>query len=266
MRLVTGVTPMLSKTARLPVQLGGRETGHATNEPVIQGMDEHAFSREVHIQQAAWYLIRITTGGIQSLWRPWHISRAWSRNPSGPCVGSRTSRLRKASRILLEPALLADNGWLSAMEVPVEARVRCVEAIGKLFDRLFAPRCTPNLSHLSEVAAGTLNCVCYMLWDEFPCIALPSDPYLRRLNGTALTTMEHISGTGFARVPGKCIAWAGALAASTCEQGRAHHRRICLVTNGADPRLLAYANAARFGCVLSMHRAESRMAPRTDRD
>src|SRR5262245_8864701 len=41
------------------------------------------------------------------------------------------------------------------------------------------------------------------------------------------------SGTGFARVPGKCIAWAGALAASTYERGRAHHRRIRLVTNGA---------------------------------
>ena len=31
---------------------------------------EHAFSREVHIQQAAGTLIRITTGGIQSPWRP----------------------------------------------------------------------------------------------------------------------------------------------------------------------------------------------------
>ena len=97
--------------------------------------------------------------------------------------------MRKASCILLESGS-ADNGGISAIEVPVEARVRCVEAIGKLFDRLFAPRCTPHHSHLSEVAAGTLNCVCYMWWDEFPCIALPSDPNLRRLSGTALTTME----------------------------------------------------------------------------
>jgi len=29
-------------------------------------------------------------------------------------------------------------------------------------------RCTPHLSHLNEVAAGTLNRVCYMWWDEFP--------------------------------------------------------------------------------------------------
>jgi hypothetical protein len=58
------------------------------------------------------------------------------------------------------------------------------------------------------------------------------------------------SGTGFACVPGKCIAWAGALAASACERGHAHYRRICLVTNELDLRLLAYANAARCGCVL----------------
>ena len=56
-----------------------------------------------------------------------------------------------------------------ALRPSVEARVRRVEAIGKFFARL--PRCTAHLSHLSEVAAGTLNCVCYV-----PCIALPSDP------------------------------------------------------------------------------------------
>jgi hypothetical protein len=42
-------------------------------------------------------------------------------------------------------------------EVSVQERVRSVEAVVPFFERLFKPRCTPHLSHLSEVDAGTLN-------------------------------------------------------------------------------------------------------------
>src|SRR5215472_6027543 len=64
------------------------------------------------------------------------------------------------------------------------------------------------------------------------------------------------SGTGFARVPGKCIAWAGALAASTCERGRAHHRRICLVTNGAGSAASRVCQRGAMWLRIVMNRAE----------
>src|SRR6476469_7168464 len=155
---------------------------------------EHAFSREVRIQQAAWYF-----DPIHDLWDPKpveavaYLTRLFE-DPERTLCWFSDDQIAQGLTYLVGTSGSGDNGWLSAMAVPVEARVRCVEAIGKLFDRLFAPRCTPHLSHLSEVAAGTLNCVCYMWWDEFPCIALPSDPNLRRLSGTALATMEHILG------------------------------------------------------------------------
>jgi hypothetical protein len=66
--------------------------------------------------------------------------------------------------------------------------------------------------------------------DEFPCIALPSDPNLRRLSDTALTTMEHILGLGSLACQESALHGLGHW---QCERGRAHHRRICLVTNGA---------------------------------
>ena len=144
---------------------------------------EHAFSREVHIQQAAWYF-----DPNHDWWDPKpveavaYLTRLFEEPERTLCWFS-DDQIAQGLTYLVGTSASGDNGWLSAMEVPVEARVRCVEAIGKLFDRLFAPRCTPHLSHLSEVAAGTLNCVCYMWWDEFPCIALPGDPNLRRLSG-----------------------------------------------------------------------------------
>src|SRR6516225_7793639 len=69
---------------------------------------EHAFSREVHIQQAAWYF-----DPDHDWWDPKPvegrgISYASVRGSrADPCIGSRTTRLRKASRILSEPALQA---------------------------------------------------------------------------------------------------------------------------------------------------------------
>jgi len=45
-----------------------------------------------------------------------------------------------------------DNGWLCSREVPTKERIRCAEAVGSLFGQLFAPRCSPHLSHLSETS------------------------------------------------------------------------------------------------------------------
>jgi hypothetical protein len=63
-----------------------------------------------------------------------------------------------------------------------------------LFAQLFVPRCTPHLSHLSETEAGSLNGVCYMWWDRFPCLALAGDPNLPRMQEAALRTMARILG------------------------------------------------------------------------
>jgi hypothetical protein len=66
------------------------------------------------------------------------------------------------------------------------------------------------------------------------------------------------SGTGFARVLRKCIAWAGALAAPTCERGRAHHRRICLVTSGAGSAASLVCKRGAMWLRIVMHRVTDR--------
>jgi hypothetical protein len=78
--------------------------------------------------------------------------------------------------------------------VPIESRIRCVEAIPSLFAQLFVSRCTPHLSHLSETDAGSLNSVCYMWWDGFPRLALAGDPNRPMMQEAALCTMARILG------------------------------------------------------------------------
>jgi len=47
--------------------------------------------------------------------------------------------------------------------VPLAARLRCVQACGSLFRKLFLPRCSPHLSHRDEPGRSPLNAVCYSL-------------------------------------------------------------------------------------------------------
>jgi hypothetical protein len=89
-----------------------------------------------------------------------------------------------------------------------------------------------------------------MWWDEFPCIALPTDPNLRRLSATALTTMEHILGLGSLACQESALHGLG-------HWQRQHASKVARIIDAfvlsqteLDPRLLAYANAARCGCVL----------------
>ena len=59
---------------------------------------------------------------------------------------------------------------LKEVKVPLGDRLRCVEAMATLFERYFAKRCTPHLSHLSmpEPGVSPLNGVCFLWWETLP--------------------------------------------------------------------------------------------------
>ena len=77
----------------------------------------------------------------------------------------------------------------------------------------------------------------------------PSDPNLRRLSSTALTTMEHILGLGSLACQESALHGLG-------HWQRQHASEVAriidafVLSTDLDPRLLVYANAARCGCVL----------------
>ena len=51
--------------------------------------------------------------------------------------------------------------------VPLEQRIRCLKSFRLLFERVFAARCSPHLSHFDEHGARPLNSACYMWWIFF---------------------------------------------------------------------------------------------------
>jgi hypothetical protein len=210
---------------------------------------EHAFSHEVRWQKPAWFF-----DDDADFWAPEPaeaiacLTRLFESSTSVLQYFS-DDQVAQGLTYLLSTSASGDNGWFYSRDVPTTDRVRCVRSIERVFSDLFLPRCTPHLGHLSE-PAGALNLVCYMWWDEFPCIALPDDPELKELHGAALNTM-------------RAIAHLDSLA---CQESALHGlghwqrhdpERVCEIVDEflrthpqADQRLVTYAQSARCGCIL----------------
>ena len=211
---------------------------------------EHAFGREVRIQQAAWFF-----DSDCDWWDPEpavavsYLTRLFE-HPGPALHWYSDSQIAQGITYLVSTSASGDSGWLYSTEVPIADRGRCVEAVASLFAQLFVPRCSPHLSHLSETEAGSLNGVCYMWWDGFPCLALAGDPNLPRMQETALRTMARILGLNSLACQESALHGLG-------HWQRDHDREVSAIIDcfldanpDIDTRLVAYANAARCGCVL----------------
>lgn len=211
---------------------------------------EHAFGREVRIQQAPWFF-----DPDHDFWDPKPVVAVAYLTQLFECPepvlqAFADRQIAQGLTYLVSTSASGDNGWLYSTEVPIEDRIRCVEAIASLFALLFKPRCTPHLSHLSETDAGSLNGVCYMWWDEFPCLALEGDPDLEILHDCALHTMERILRLDSIACQESALHGLG-------HWQRKHETEVgriidgfCEAHSAIDPRLLTYAKSARCGCVL----------------
>ena len=150
---------------------------------------EHSFGREVRFQRAPWYF-----DPEHDWWDPLpaeavsYLTRLFE-DPETALQGFADCQIAQGLTYLVNTSASGDNRWLCSTDVPIKDRLRCVKSVAELFARLFEPRCTPSLSHLSEADAGTLNCVYYMWWDAFPSLALADDPDLPTLHDCALRTM-----------------------------------------------------------------------------
>ena len=211
---------------------------------------EHAFGREVRIQQAAWFFDQDC-----DWWDPEpavavaYLTRLFE-HPEPALRWYSDSQIAQGLTYLVSTSASGDNGWFYSTDVPIKDRVRCVEAVASLFAQLFVPRCTPHLSHLSETEAGSLNGVCYMWWDGFPCLALARDPNLPMMQETALRTMARILGF-------KSLACQESALHGLGHWQRDHDRQVSAIIDDflaanpeIDTRLVSYANSARCGCVL----------------
>jgi hypothetical protein len=175
-----------------------------------------------------------------------HLRRLFS---DGPKVLAWFSDAQIAQGLdgLINVTAIGGQPWMLDPVTPAEERAAVWHAIAMFFADLLAPRCSARLGHLSE-DGGPLNRVAYMWWEGFPGLTGPDDPKRELVNGAELCCLEAILS----------------LSSAACQEAALHglgHRlngepRCVAVIDAflssgraARPELIAYARAARTGCV-----------------
>jgi hypothetical protein len=195
----------------------------------------------------------------------WDIGADTSEPAASDCVAHLT-RLFDEPELALAPYsdaqigqglwYLVDNSCPNYMfsliepEVVWPRRQQGIRAIGSLFERLFAPRCSDHLSHRDEQGANPLNAVCYMWWDIFPAYGRPNDPVYAGVDAEVLTVMKRVLS----------------LSSPACQESALHGlghwqghypgvveqaiNQFLTRSAGLRPELREYALSARWGRVL----------------
>lgn len=142
------------------------------------------------------------------------------------------------------PQVLADE------TLPVDARIRCLDAMPRVFRDIFAARCTPHLSHLDEPGAGVLNSACYMWWDIITFFAAPERPERRPVDMAALEAMRRTLEIGHVACQENALHGLGHWARQYPAEVQSIIDGFLRTQADARPELLTYARSARVGCVL----------------
>jgi hypothetical protein len=211
---------------------------------------EHSFGHDVPIHGNPWFF-----DVDQELWEPSpaeavsHVTRLF-QDPGGVLEPFTDRQIAQGLTYLFSTSGSGDNGWFHSTALPVPDRVRLVASIGDLFEKLFRPRCAPLLGHLSEGDPRSLNGVCYMWWDEFPSVALPDDPARTEIHAAAFRSLERILRMDSIACQESALHGLGHWTRTDESEVARIIDRYLGRASELDPRLVAYARAARSGCVL----------------
>jgi hypothetical protein len=171
-------------------------------------------------------------------------------NPLPPLAGYSDAQLGQGFTYLVS------NGGSDCMltlldsTLPVADRVCCIRAFTTVFRSLFAPRCTPHLSHRDEPGCGALNGACYMWWDLLPLAGAPDLREHRELDRAALEVMAETLGLDAIACRESALHGLGHWHCAYPREVEATIDRFLDAHAGERPELLAYARSARSGCVL----------------
>jgi hypothetical protein len=144
----------------------------------------------------------------------------------------------------------ASHDVLANVMLPKADRGRCIVAMGVLFREIFAPRCTPHLSHKSEMDAGALNGVCYMWWDILQLMPQPAQREQWELDVAAIEVMADALALDSVACQESALHGLGHWNTAYPEEIARIIDRYVERSAGARPDLITYAKSARTGCVL----------------
>jgi hypothetical protein len=158
--------------------------------------------------------------------------------------------LNRGLNYLISPGLGEHMRCLDEPSLALAVRERCVRSCGALFRKLLLARCTPHLSHRDEPGRSPLNAVCYMWWDIMPVYGGPVPGDRQTLQVAALETMADILQLDSLACQESALHGLGHWHRTFPERVESLIDAFLSRHANARPELLAYARAARCGCVL----------------
>jgi hypothetical protein len=133
-------------------------------------------------------------------------------------------------------------------ELPIAAREHLIGSVATFFRDFFNTRCAPKLSHGATETVSPLNSICYMWWEVITWGWAKDDPDAERLNDKDLDVMEAVLQLPNPACKEAALHGLGHMV-------RYRDRAGSIIDNflagapDASPELLAYACAARTGCI-----------------
>ena len=148
---------------------------------------------------------------------------------------------------LINTMAVGDQPWMRDPVTPADERAAAWSAVADFYRDLLAPRCVPILGHMATELPPPLTSLAYMWWESFPGFANPDDPERELVDQAELDCLERIL----------------TLDSVACQEGALHglghwvrREPRCegiidryIASGRATPELLAYARAARSGCI-----------------
>lgn len=150
---------------------------------------------------------------------------------------------------------LVSNGASDCMfalmeeSIPIEKRLRCVKSFVSVFEKIFAARCSPHLSHLDEPGASPINLACYMWWDIIPFGGNPNTPSGNLLNAAALSVMTETLNIESIACQESALHGLGHWHAAYPAEVELIIDRFLSSHRELRPETVNYAKSARCGCV-----------------
>lgn len=150
---------------------------------------------------------------------------------------------------LVNTMAIGGQPWMADPLIPAQERAAVWPAIATFFRDVLAPRCEPSLGHLAREAPPPINTVTYMWWESFPGFAHPDDPARQTIVEAELGCLEQVLAIDSIACQEAALHGLGHWVRDESRCAEVIDRYLAS-GRATMPELVAYAEAARCGCVL----------------
>jgi hypothetical protein len=171
-------------------------------------------------------------------------------DPAGYLETYSDAQLGQGFWFLASPEASAQLTTILIQQLPWAQRQRCLRAMVSLFEKLFAVRCSPRLSHLMEQGANPLNAACYMWWDHLRDFAQASKKSHSEVQAEMIKVMTDILNIESDACRESALHGLGHWRSFSPDAVKSIIRKFIAVHPGVHPQLKAYAEEAAEGKVL----------------